>query len=252
MSSWKDNSQVVTAGVSVAAAVVFMVTIYEQSFIPTRLAGVKNELVEKKKEAERVTTALVEMKRQKEESDAVFKRSAGESGKKISSLLSDLEAARLQLSDAKNVDVFQHNNPYPKGFGKLRVGDSANNIFDVYDKAKVDTREASYYSVQEIEGGLIANLTYYFDEEDVAKKITHVLVMLEPFGKVSEGFLQSTLEEKLGRPINLPKSGYFAWSIDGGGHVFKDDSMSYTIMASNLTPGTWPKKFSSLIFESRQ
>ena len=50
MSSWKDNSHVVTASISAAATFLFAIGVYEQSLIPTRTSALNNVISEKTKE----------------------------------------------------------------------------------------------------------------------------------------------------------------------------------------------------------
>jgi hypothetical protein len=242
MGSWKDSSLVVTAAISSAAAIAFTVAIYEQSLIPTRLAALNNELVEQKKGAETESKEAAKIRQAYSELQTATKSNDAVSEEKQRVLQSTVESLRLKMAEVKMTDAFQYNNPYPSGFGSLRVGDSATKVFDVYGASRVESQEDGYYSVGGADGDLVSFVTYYFKEDDESKTITHISVNLPFSGKVSDGFLQATLEEKLGQPHKLPKPGYYVWDLDGGQHIYKNDALSYLVMAKGLIPGAWPDK----------
>lgn len=250
MSSWKDNSHVVTAAISVAAALLFAIGIYEQSLIPTRTAGLNNEISEKNKELNEKEKEI----NGKTEHISNLKKQLSEANQKNTTLATDLKKTKESLAEALNFDVIQHNNPYPKGLGKLRIKDSADSIFDIFPKDQIDITQSGYYSVKL--HGFISGITYYFDEEDTRKKITHILVHAQPkididnfnLEKLDLGTdrLQPLLEEAFGKSVQLPLKGYYTWKVSET-QVFKDDSQSYIIMEMGFIPGTWPKKLQKFI-----
>lgn len=236
MSSWKDNSHVVTAAISAATTLLFAIAVYEQSLIPTRTSALNNEINEKNKESEEKSETISNQKKQILEAE-----------QKNSSLTEELKNLNNLLAEALNTDVMKHNNPYPKGLGKLRIKDSADLAFNIFRKDQIDTSHLGYYSVKL--DGFISGVTYYFDEEEETKKITHILVHAQPKIDLknfkAQDFnvdrLQPILEEAFGQPLKLPMEGYYIWDL-ADAHIFKDDSQSYLIMQKGFVPGTWPKK----------
>lgn len=220
--SWKENSHVITASISAAAAIAFAIGVYEQALIPTRIASTTNELTETKRRLEKITATNLEKKSQ------------------LALLSSELKRTKKQLTDAINSALFQHNNPYPKGAGKVRIGDNANSIVETYEKERVYTKTPSYYSVT-LEG-LISGATYYFNEDDNEKIITHILFTLNYIPQDDESsLLQPLLEEALGQPSELSRERYFFWKTQNT-NVFKDSERSYLVMAPSYVPGSWPAK----------
>ena len=244
MSSWKDNSHVVTASISAAATFLFAIGIYEQSLIPTRTSALNNVISEKTKELNEKTKYI-----------STLNKKLSEAEQKNSSLTQELKKANNFLTEALNLDTIQYNNPYPKGLGKLRIGDSADLAFEIFRKEQIDTSQSGYYSINR--DGFISGATYYFDEEDETKKITHILVHAQPKidlenydpQNLNDDRLQAIIEEAFGQYIKLPMEGYYIWSL-ADVNIFKNDSRSYLIMEKGFAPATWPKKLIKFVHNS--
>lgn len=160
---------------------------------------------------------------------------------KIAQLEDQLRDAKRLVSEMQAANSFHFGTPYPVGFGKVRVGDSATLLDKEFTAAEVDKSNKGYWRVSR-EGAVVDRVTYYFDDADAEKTITHMGVFVKNLTSSKEDdWLVAKLQEILGKPDSVPEADFYSWALPCE-DVFKDDLSGYLIMRKGLRPAYWPKK----------
>lgn len=143
---------------------------------------------------------------------------------KIDELNNKLQQVESQLAIAQNANLFTHDDPYPIGFGKLRIGDSIENLIKIYEEKDVKKNDG-YWSVDN-KHAIFTDVTYYFNDESPKKEITHILFQID-IKVENENFLQDILENKFGIPLK-GKNDQYVWKFKNE-LIYKDDKFSYIL-----------------------
>jgi hypothetical protein len=167
---------------------------------------------------------------------------------RIVALKKDLRTARLLYREAQHANLFHSGSPYPVGFSKVRVGDAISNVEKQYPAETIDKSRDRYWTVK-VPGSLIDALTYYFDETDKQRTITHISVSLDMISdevRATEGkdFIVAKLTEILGPPT-IERNEFYSWAAPSSEGVFCDCAgsyvTSYLIMKTGYRPAYWPE-----------
>lgn len=236
--SWKDHPIVIGA-IAVVGTAIPGITFYEQSVIPTRTASLNYDLSRSKEEIVALQDQLKERDRLLLESNSLLDNQRSKS----SALQEDLKSLQSKLNIERSSNPFIYDSPYPKGFGKVRVGSNVSLINKSFSNAVLDENVDSYTSVSFSNGGYPFNTaTYYFNSRSDGEVITHILFFVNQSAKLGSDYLINTLSEVLGGGHELSRKGYYAWLDNKDFWVFCDSPNTYVIMTPGRFPGYWPER----------
>lgn len=150
-----------------------------------------------------------------------YEKQIKEDNVKIDELNNKLQQVESQLVIAQNANLFMYDDPYPIGLGKLRIGDSIDNMIMIYGEKDIEKKDG-FWSVDN-KHSKFTHVTYYFNDESPKKEITHILFRTDVDFKMKNS-LQEILENKFGVPLHL-KNDRFGWKVSNGLiHKFEDFS----------------------------
>lgn len=184
--NWKDHP-IVVATIAVAATVGLMIALFTEVIIPTQIAHLTNQLAD-----------CPVAKKEKEEAE-----------KKIILLEEQLTESKAKLLAAQQASPFVVGNPYPSGFGQVRLGDQISKVAEYFPAATIQKDEDSWL-INWAESPFISIL--YFYEEKPTKKIYKIVYI---FRSEDPDALRVKVTEALGTPALIVKSGHksYWWKI---------------------------------------
>jgi Sec-independent protein translocase protein TatA len=210
---WQDHP-VIIAIISGAAALVFAYNV----LFPTLTASLQNELSSLRSQVQETTSLKDQLKKAQDEA---------KNEKQKMEAAAKTEKDKLMASQMTN--LFSLGNPYPVGFGKIKLGDSITAITNVYADARIDRKAADYWGVKP-DHPIFRDLVYFFDRTtDLKDRRVRAILF---FGKESiSGILQDKLIEALGQPISPgPKPECYIWAIDKSLFVKKDVPANFALL----------------------
>ncbi|HZF71673.1 hypothetical protein [Sulfuricurvum sp.] len=141
-----------------------------------------------------------------------YEKQIKEDNVKIDELNKKLQQIESQLAIAQNANLFTHDDPYPIGLGKLRIGDSIDNLIAIYGEKDLEKKEG-FWIIKNIHS-VFNRVIYYYNDESPKKEITHIYFEtgIDFRGKKS---LHEILENKFGAPIRLKNDNY-TWKLSNG------------------------------------
>lgn len=153
-----------------------------------------------------------------------YEKQIDEDNVKIDELNKKLQQIESQLTVAQNANLFTHDDPYPIGLGKLRIGDSIDNLITMYGEKDLEKKEG-FWTIKNAHS-FFDEITYYYNDESPKKEITHINFESNIDIK-KKNSLQEILENKFGAPIRL-KNDCYAWNLPNG-LIYKIGSFSYIL-----------------------
>ncbi len=143
---------------------------------------------------------------------------------KIGELNKKLQQVESQLTIAQNANLFTQDNPYPVGLGKLRIGDSIDNLVPIYGEKDLEKKDG--YWILKNSHSVFKKVVYYYNDESPKKEITHISFYTD-FDAENKNRLQAVLEDAFGLPIKL-KNEVCAWKVSSG-LIYKYSTFSFIL-----------------------
>lgn len=158
---------------------------------------------------------------------------------KISQLNKKLQQVENQLAIVQNANLFRHDDPYPIGLGKVRIGDSIEKLLSVYGENNIEKIEDGVWKVKNAHS-IFNNINYYFDYKSSKKVITHISFgNNELVNQEKVKFLKGTLEDIFGEPRVYKTKGFYSWEV-AGERIFLQKLFTYVLMEKKYAPAYWP------------
>jgi len=146
---------------------------------------------------------------------------------RIAALDTAAKVERQKLVEAQLKNVFSLGNPYPVGFGKVRLGDSIETIQQNFPETSIDRVTSNFWGVK-FDHPVFQRVTYYFDRPRELKD-RRVRQLLFHGANANSTALKEKLIEALGPPVAPgPKPECFVWAVDKI-FVKMDSPNSFTI-----------------------
>lgn len=219
-------------GASVATAGLFFTFV-----IPIYLQTKTNELVSLEKKVAEQVVVIDEHVEKEKTFNSLIQKQAEEITK-----LSDL----LAFSHLSN--LFTRGSPYPAGFGKVMIGEPLEVVSEVYleeNIRKESDEDGGFWSVKLPNHSFFESVTYYYDDEEKNRIITHISFSYphpnQVKGDKNKKLISDKLYENLGKPIVWKNGVWKAWPTEMGVTVYLDPLNSVTLMNSDMRPGYWPE-----------
>ncbi|HEX5330428.1 hypothetical protein [Sulfuricurvum sp.] len=80
---------------------------------------------------------------------------------KISELNKKLKQSESQLAITQNANLFTRDDPYPVGLGKIRIGDSIENLITIYGVESLEKKDG-YWTIKNV-NSIFNDITYYYN-----------------------------------------------------------------------------------------
>lgn len=221
-SNWKDHP-IAVASMAVAGTIALAILLVKEVILPTHTAALTNQVASLSAEADSLRT------------------SKADTDKKLTQLQAKIAELDRKLIEAQHANLFAFGNPYPVGFGRVRVGDPISNLTALYPETQIEKNENGYWSVND-QHKVFNHVTYYYDEKLPKNPITHILFSIGYPVTVDGTFLQGKLVEALGVPKQWQKKGFFSWDTQAEVTVFKRSETDLIVMKKDSRPGIWPKE----------
>jgi len=158
--SWKDNPFAVAAATSIAT-ITLGVTVVFTVVIPTWLKHQENTLAAQQTQIRDLEAEVTRLKAILEQSE------------------SDNVKLRRDLDKLSPDSLFSVDDPYPKGFRAVRIGDRIQVVSQVYSAdADIEDTE-SWIRVLLRRPRLVRMIAYYYDEKAKVKTVTGILFFFE-------------------------------------------------------------------------
>ena len=235
MSSWKDNPLAVSA-ITVAGTLALSVLVVKDIIVPTYTQSIKNELSLNKIKLEKALKINEKNKLRVKDLE-----------KEVVQLREHNVSLTSQLKNSLATNVFSFNNPYPKGFGEIRVGDNINLLAKKYGKDKIEIKlgDVDTYTTYnlKIKHKFFERVTYYIEDDDnTIEKMSFSIPQYDKnFKKLFDGdYLHNQLTDALGSPITWNKKEYYSWYIGHNLAVYKSSDFSFSIAPKDKRPAYWP------------
>jgi hypothetical protein len=204
-----------------------------QWLAPARLGDYRLEIADARNV---VAKAEAEAKRQSN-------RAEGEE-RRADTLQKKLVEAERTARDAVTASSFVAGQPYPVGYGGIRIGMQLDQVEGLFSSEYIEKRKKGYWSIKLPSN--IFRVTLYVDNRSPKQVVEFIYVWLDgDFSKDPE-FLRSKLTVALGTPKE-PAPGYYEWSLQDGNSVYMDGSenssiagRSYGVFRSGIRPQDWP------------
>lgn len=153
-----------------------------------------------------------------------YEKKIDEDNVKIDELNKKLQQIETQLAIAQNANLFTQDDPYPIGLGKLRIGDSIENLITYYGEKNLEKKDG-FWIIKNIHS-VFNQIIYYYNDESPKKEITHIYFE-KAIDLKRKKSLQEILENKFGTPIRL-KNDCYAWNLSNG-LIYKINDVSYIL-----------------------
>jgi hypothetical protein len=214
---WRDHPVIVAA---FAAAGTFTLTVFafKEIIIPTQIADINNKI--------RDLPSL--------------ERNIRDLTKTNDKHLQVIDSLRRQLETLQQKDLFLAGDPVPTTINKVRIGQPISDVDKYFTTATIEKNEEYGFWSVDFGFGVIRQATYYFDEKNKERKISHVLYWLSDEMKLSDNFLHDRLVEALGQPTKSPRKDLYEWHLKQY-KVYQRDAGGYSVLDSNSKPGYWPE-----------
>ncbi|GAB3757279.1 hypothetical protein GCM10028796_01160 [Ramlibacter monticola] len=224
--SWKE-SPLVVATAAVSGKLTATIAVFLQVVLPTREAELKNEITELTKAQTRVQAKL-------DEKDSELKSVQAN----LVATKARADSLQAELRVALTSQLFNANDPYPNGLRAVRVGERIDAVPKMYPKATID-RSTNGVLVLKDYHPTFSTVSFFFDESDANRQITHIAFEIKKGPDYASEFLQRKLRDALGEPRSGVKPDQFGWVRAGGAGTFKADAYSYLIAKDGVTPQWW-------------
>lgn len=213
--TWKDHPVIIAAG-SFGAALVFAQTV----IFPTTTASLQNENSSLRSQVQEIASLKDNLKKTQESANAEKQK-----------MDEELKRIKGQLLVAQQTNLFSLGNPYPVGFGKIKLGDSIAAITANYSEARIDRRSAQDWAVKP-DHPAFRNVIYIFDRPNDLKdrRVRAILFFADDSIAAS---LQDKMIEALGQPTAPgPRPNCFIWNVDKALFVRKDDDTRFALIST--------------------
>lgn len=220
-SPWKDHP-VVIAALSVAGALVFAQTV----IFPTMTASLQNENSSLRSQVQEIPALKENLKKAQDSAKAENQR-----------MDEALKQAKSQLLAAQQSNLFSLGNPYPVGFGKVKLGDGLNTLINSYPEPTLRKTSQRYWTIKP-DHPVFRDVSFLFDRPaDLKDRRIHAILFFA--NDLVAGTLQDRLIEALGQPSSPgPLPECFIWTLDKSLFVKKDSATSFAIL--NTPPDCKP------------
>lgn len=226
--AWKDHPLAVAA-ISAAATIGLSVMVFTQIVMPTITASQADD-IKRLKDGRAVMVSS-----QKDTLDKYEKLRV-----EFDKAKSDLEELTIELRDARAGSLFGGSSPYPIGLGRIRVGDPASRVAEIYGHEVKGEIDDGYYEVK-LSKSYFKEVVYYFDGKS---NITHIMFAMDLLSLIKDKntkFLFRKLTDAFGSPREWSGKGFYSWDVDGV-QIYMSDEYSYVVMHNGFAPGYWPKQ----------
>jgi hypothetical protein len=157
------SSPVFVAGSTAAATIALAVLIYKEVLLPTHTLALQNQI-----------TALTT-------ESAAYKARIEPLEKTNDSLNEQAGLLRAKVRELEAANLFSAGNPYPIGFGAVRIGQPISDVEKTFPAEQINKERIAYWSVT-TDHALISSATYYFSGD---KKVIHQVLFILRSGKTN-------------------------------------------------------------------
>jgi hypothetical protein len=213
------------ATMTITAAVVSF--FFDKYVVPLAVLQTKNEFTElslnsKKNEAENIqlkdelSRIQAELKAKKEEASAT----------------------KQKLVASESGNLFLQSNPYPVGFGRIRIGDKVEALNEAYALGAItwpNEDDGAYKAEVKIQNSVFSAATYTYDPK--TRKI--IAVGFRANYETPRGLLLDKLSDTFGIPIPSKPKGMYKWPISSKINTFLMTDTFYLIVSSERAPLLW-------------
>lgn len=222
---WRDHP-VIVAAIACAAGAGATATFYEKGLIPLQSMKLVNEV-------DRLSNVVTKQKFQLQKSSDALEKSA----KELTGASDSLKLFRAQLLETRFNDVFSPTNPYPNFARKIQLGSPIDSIDSNYPASQIEKPEDGGYVSVEFEDAPFSRITYYYDTNDKAKKITQILLHYDLNGLVNDkDALEDMVVSAFGQPDIVGKRDFKAWFVNREANLVKDSSFTLMIYPTSVVP----------------
>jgi hypothetical protein len=214
---WQDHRVIIAAG-SFGAALIFAQTV----IFPTMTASLQNEVSSLRSQTQEVTSLKDQLKKAQEDA---------KNEKQRMEAVAKEEKTKLIASQITN--IFSLGNPYPVGFGKVKLGDGIGSLTASYSEAAITKTSSGYWTVRPNHPAF-RDITYIFDRPTDLKDRRIRAILFFGDDHISE-VLHDKLIEALGQPVSPgPKPDCYLWTVDKALFVRKDSPATFALQ--NIQP----------------
>jgi hypothetical protein len=168
-------------------------------------------------------------------SEEPITRRAKVAEEKVHALEGQLKEAQRVAAEFQLAKVFVAGSPYPVGLDRVKIGDTQEDIINVFPKDSIEMFGRRWWSVKD-QHPLFKTITYYFD----GKKVGQIAFAGSPdaSGGVGE-VLYSRLVDALG-PATEARGEYYRWKTNSKLAVFlQKPASALHLLPVGYHPGSW-------------
>lgn len=160
---------------------------------------------------------------------------------------SEVSAARAEEGAEKDKlhryeleHLFVDNSPYPIGLNKIHIGDPVDLIEQTYPPKTIDksAMEDGNDFITVKNANSVFSATYYFDDADKRKRITHIMFMADVITEFPKPLLHDRFTQMFGQPVANRIKNRFEWDTKIFS-VFQSDTYSFVVTTHGTVPGYW-------------
>jgi hypothetical protein len=230
----KDHPVVIVIGFCAATAAA-TATIYEKIVLPYHVKVQEVEITELKRQLASEPEKVDLLKRKDSQ--------LAEKDSELSSLRAEMLQLRQRVVLLASENMFSKEDPYPKAFRLVRIGDLFSKLEDVYPGKVIKRDPDDTYASVKVDDKIFGEVTYYYEEQSKPQRVTSILFHLKydsrgtgvkdtsgnevvavgPEQKVSMGALNAQLTERYGEGKRTKRETY--WKINNVKLTLKDDGV---------------------------